>query len=96
VVKIQAFYRRVLAVRKSRLERLQRNARITIQRVWRGYLGRSRTRKERDRYLFAKSQSQGIEFGRQMLLERHCRGAPLTWRTVQTIRVSLVGNLRAR
>lgn len=42
---------------------------MTIQRVFRGHTGRRRAGRERDKYLFSKSQSQGIEFGRQMLLE---------------------------
>ena len=40
-----------------------------VQRVYRGHLGRRRAENERMKYLFSKSQSQGIEFGRQMLLE---------------------------
>lgn len=42
---------------------------MTIQRVFRGHTGRRRAGRERDKYLFSKSQSQGIDFGRQMLLE---------------------------
>ena len=41
----------------------------TLQRVYRGHLGRRRAQHEREKYLFSKSQAQGIEFGRQMLLE---------------------------
>lgn len=41
----------------------------TLQRVYRGHLGRRRAQMERHKFLFSKSQSQGIEFGRQMLLE---------------------------
>jgi hypothetical protein len=40
-----------------------------IQRVYRGHLGRREAGRERDKYVFSKSQSAGIEFGRQMLLE---------------------------
>ncbi|KAH8051887.1 hypothetical protein JL721_11031 [Aureococcus anophagefferens] len=40
-----------------------------MQRVYRGHLGRRRAQNERHKFLFSKSQSQGIEFGRQMLLE---------------------------
>ena len=49
--------------------RLERNSGIVIQRVYRGHLGRRKARSERDKYIFSRSQSQGIEFGRQMLLE---------------------------
>ena len=51
------------------LRRIQRNAGIIVQRVYRGHLGRRRARHERDKYLFSRAQSSGIEFGRQMLLE---------------------------
>jgi chromosome segregation ATPase len=53
------------------------NASTNIQRVWRGKLGRARARKERDKYLFSKSQSQSIEFGRQMLMEHKLHGTKL-------------------
>jgi hypothetical protein len=49
--------------------RLEVFSAILIQRQYRGYRGRQRARAERDKYIFSKSQSQGIEFGRQMLLE---------------------------
>lgn len=50
---------------------------VTIQRIFRGYLGRRRAARERDKFLFSKSQSQGIEFGRQMLLEHKLHGTRL-------------------
>jgi CheY-like chemotaxis protein len=77
VVKIQAAWRRFLATRETWLKRDLRNAAINVQRVWRGYLGRARAAKERDRYLFSKSQAQGIEFGRQMLMEHKLHGTKL-------------------
>ena len=77
VVKIQAAWRRFLATRETWLKRDLRNAAINVQRVWRGFLGRSRAAKERDRYLFSKSQAQGIEFGRQMLMEHKLHGTRL-------------------
>ncbi|KAJ8602420.1 hypothetical protein CTAYLR_001223 [Chrysophaeum taylorii] len=49
--------------------RAQAIAARTVERVYRGHLGRRRAQNERNKYLFSKSQSQGIEFGRQMLLE---------------------------
>lgn len=55
----------------------ERNAAISVQRVWRGRLGRARAARERDRFLFSKSQSMGIEFGRQMLMEHKLHGTKL-------------------
>ena len=52
----------------SRL-RKHRNASIEIQRVCRGYQGRRKAEREREKYLFSRSQSSGIELGRQMLAE---------------------------
>lgn len=66
---IQAMFRRNKARREAWLKRKLRNCSITIQRIFRGFLGRKRSLAERDKYIFSKSQSQGIEFGRQMLLE---------------------------
>ena len=57
--------------------RLKRNAGILIQRFYRGHLGRRRCAVERDKYLFSKSQTQGIEFGRQMLLEHKLHATKL-------------------
>ncbi|GBG25573.1 Ankyrin repeat and protein kinase domain-containing protein 1 [Hondaea fermentalgiana] len=57
--------------------RQQRNAAIDIQRVYRGHRGRGRASLERDKYLFSKAQSQGIDFGRQMLLEHKLHGTRL-------------------
>lgn len=76
-IKIQAAWRRFLGQRQTWIRRDQRNASINIQRIWRGYLGRARASKERDRYLFSKSQAQGIEFGRQMLMEHKLHGTKL-------------------
>ena len=57
--------------------RLMRNAAIDIERVYRGHRGRIRAANERDKYLFSKAQSQGIDFGRQMLLEHKLHGTRL-------------------
>lgn len=76
-IKIQAVWRRFMAQRNAWRMRDERNAVIDIQRVWRGYLGRARAIRERDRYLFSKSQAQGIEFGRQMLMEHKLHGTRL-------------------
>lgn len=66
---IQALYRGWYARRSAWRERDKRNAAVDIQRVWRGYLGRRRARAEREKFVFSKAQSEGIEFGRQMLME---------------------------
>eukprot|EP00981_Chlorochromonas_danica_P002157 scaffold428_cov168-Ochromonas_danica.AAC.22 len=66
---IQAMFRRFQARRDAWLRRQFRNCATVIQKNFRGFLGRKRAAAERDKYIFSKSQSQGIEFGRQMLLE---------------------------
>ncbi len=66
---IQALFRRNAARREAFRRRYQRNCSVTLQRVYRGHLGRRRAFAERDKYIFSRSQSHGIEFGRQMLLE---------------------------
>ena len=67
--RIQAVFRRNAARKEAWRRRLQKYAATIIQRIFRGNLGRRRANAERDKYIFSKSQSQGIEFGRQMLLE---------------------------
>lgn len=69
VCRIQSIFRRNQARRDAWKRRERRNAATAIQRVFRGHLGRRKATAERDKYIFSKSQSQGIEFGRQMLLE---------------------------
>ena len=69
VCRIQSIFRRNQARRDAWRRRERRNAATAIQRLFRGHLGRRKATAERDRYIFSKSQSQGIEFGRQMLLE---------------------------
>lgn len=66
---IQAMARRVQARKDAWRRRQFRNCATAIQRIYRGHLGRKRAAAERDKYIFSRSQSQGIEFGRQMLLE---------------------------
>jgi CheY-like chemotaxis protein len=66
---IQAMFRRYDARRLVWRMRQFRNCSTAIQRVFRGHLGRAKATAERDKYIFSRSQSQGIEFGRQMLLE---------------------------
>ena len=66
---IQSMFLRNEAKKEAFRRRHQRNASITIQRVYRGHLGKRKALSERDKYIFSRSQSQGIAFGRQMLLE---------------------------
>jgi len=66
---MQSIYRGFRARKLAFKMRHERDAATQVQRVYRGHLGRRRAAMERDKYIFSKSQSQGIEFGRQMLLE---------------------------
>lgn len=75
--RIQCEIRRFLAVRRLFAQRRRRNAATTIQRVFRGHVGRRRFDRERDKLLFSRTQSQGIAFGKQMLLEYKLFGTKL-------------------
>jgi hypothetical protein len=76
-VKIQSMWRQRVAMRDAWGMRDRHNAAVNIQRLWRGRLGRARAKREREKYLFSKSQSQSIEFGRQMLMEHKLHGTKL-------------------
>ncbi|GMF19055.1 unnamed protein product [Phytophthora lilii] len=76
-VRIQQLMRRYVACRKLFRQRLQRNAAMNIQRVFRGLLGRRRFDREREKFLFSKTQSQGLTFGKQLLLEYKLYGTKL-------------------
>ncbi|KAG6621321.1 response receiver [Phytophthora cinnamomi] len=76
-VRIQQLMRRYVACRKLFRQRLQRNAAMKIQRVFRGLLGRRRFDREREKFLFSKTQSQGLTFGKQLLLEYKLYGTKL-------------------
>jgi CheY-like chemotaxis protein/pimeloyl-ACP methyl ester carboxylesterase len=75
--RLQNMYRARNARRVAFAKRIERNAAINLQRCFRGHQGRRRAAAERDKYLFSKSQTQGIEFGRQMLLEHKLHGTRL-------------------
>ena len=75
---IQTRYRGHKAKGVTWQRRRERNASIDIQRVFRGWMGKRRAIAERDKYLFSKAQSQGIDFGRQMLLEHKLQGTRLS------------------
>lgn len=68
-VAVQQLVRRFVAKRRAFARRRERNSAMTIQRVFRGHIGRQQFAHERDKFLFATTQSQGIAFGKQMLLE---------------------------
>lgn len=76
-VAIQQLVRRYLARRRAFHRRRRRNGAMTIQRVFRGHIGRKRFAHERDKFLYSKTQSQGIAFGKQMLLEYKLFGTKL-------------------
>lgn len=65
----QSLWRRYLAITLASTLKLRRNSAIAIQRTYRGHLGRYKAQFERDKYLFSRSQSRGIEIGRQLLAE---------------------------
>ena len=68
-INLQSLWRRCMAIERSHTLRKRNCCSITIQRLFRGHVGRKRADIERDKYLFSKSQSLGIELGRQMLVE---------------------------
>ena len=74
---IQALFRRYKSRKDAFALRLKRNSALNIQRAYRGHLGRRKAGAERDKYIFSRSQSQGIEFGRQMLLEHKLHATKL-------------------
>ena len=74
---VQALFRRYKARKDAFAKRMMRNMTVVLQRVYRGHLGRRRANAERDKYIFSRSQSQGIEFGRQMLLEHKLHATKL-------------------
>lgn len=76
-VAIQRIVRQYLAKKRMFLQRLRRNSAVTIQRVFRGHVGRKRFAHEKDKFLYSKTQSQGIAFGKQMLLEYKLYGTKL-------------------
>lgn len=76
-VAIQRIVRQYLAKKRMFLQRLRRNSAVTIQRVFRGHVGRKHFAHEKDKFLYSKTQSQGIAFGKQMLLEYKLYGTKL-------------------
>ena len=68
-INLQSLWRRCMAIDLAKNLRIRKFGATTIQRVFRGYRGRKKADMERDKYVFSKSQSMGIELGRQMLVE---------------------------
>ncbi|ETI33493.1 hypothetical protein F443_19805 [Phytophthora nicotianae P1569] len=77
IVRVQQLMRRYVARMKMFRQRRRRNAAMNIQRVFRGLLGRRRFAREREKFLFSKTQSQGLTFGKQLLLEYKLYGTKL-------------------
>lgn len=73
----QTIWRRCKAKKTAFQERNRRNGCIVVQRLYRGYLGRKKAEKEREKYLFSCSRSNGIELGRQMLTEHKLHATKL-------------------
>jgi pimeloyl-ACP methyl ester carboxylesterase len=68
-INLQSLWRRCMAIDLAKYMRGRKHGSTTIQRIYRGYRGRRKADMERDKYIFSKSQSMGIELGRQMLTE---------------------------
>jgi len=66
---LQCLWRRWMAHVEAFHLRKKMDSTINIQRIYRGQIGRHRAGKERDKYVFSRSQSSGIMDGRQMLAE---------------------------
>ena len=66
-----------MALRYIVLLRYQRNASISIQRFYRGHLGRRKAENERDKFIFSRSKMRGIEYGRQLLVEHKLQATKL-------------------
>jgi pimeloyl-ACP methyl ester carboxylesterase/CheY-like chemotaxis protein len=75
--KIQSLWRMQAAIIMKKFHRGRRDASTTIQKVYRGHLGRRKAALERDKYIFSRSQNSGIELGRQMLAEHKLHATKL-------------------
>ena len=67
--KIQCMWRMHAAIALLNMHRARRGASTTIQKRYRGRLGREKADEERERYIFSRNQLSGIESGRQILSE---------------------------
>jgi len=75
--KIQRVWRMKLAITLRAFHCRRRDAATSIQKICRGIHGRKRAALERDKYIFSRSQSSGIEIGRQMLTEHKLHATKL-------------------
>ena len=73
----QCLWRRYLAIQFATILRLRRSSSIVIQKIFRGHMGRLKADNEREKYLFSRSQSRGIQLGRQMLNEHKSHATKL-------------------
>lgn len=74
---IQRVWRMKVAVILRQFHSRRRDAATSIQKISRGIRGRRRAALERDKYIFSRSQSSGIEIGRQMLTEHKLHATKL-------------------
>lgn len=75
--KIESLWRMQAAIIVKKFHRRRRDASTTIQKFYRGHLGRRKAALERDKYIFSRSQNSGIELGRQMLAEHKLHATKL-------------------
>lgn len=76
-IHFQSLWRRCMAIDYAQHLRTRKQSSTIIQRVFRGHLGRRKAERERDKYVFSKSQSMGIELGRKMLAEHKLKATRL-------------------
>ena len=74
---IESLWRMHAAIVLRRAHRRRREASTTIQKLYRGHLGRRKAVLERDKYIFSRSQNSGIELGRQLLAEHKLHATKL-------------------
>lgn len=67
--RIQCIWRMHVSIILKKFHRARSDASITIQRCYRGRLGRRKAAAERERFVFSRNQLSGIESGRQVLAE---------------------------
>ena len=74
---VQSIWRMKIADMLRMFHLRRRDAATLIQKRYRGMRGRKRAALERDKYIFSRSQSSGIEIGRQMLTEHKLHATKL-------------------
>jgi len=76
-IKFQCIWRKYFSKKIMIRKRNENNASMEVQRIYRGYMGRCKSEKEREKYIFGRSRSIGIELGRQMLTEHKLNATKL-------------------